>query len=72
MSKGEKVTVTEFQGLTPGAPVKVKGHRGNFVFRSAELCDDKCVSVCVIGGPAGHSAFRHFVPELIVPRKVKR
>ena len=55
--------------LEVGQIVKVKGERGEFKFRSATFKDGECTSVCVIGGTAGHSAFRHFAPERIVVKR---
>ena len=58
-----------FRNLEVGQSVRVKGERGEFKFRSAQFKDDVCISVCVIGGTAGHSAFRHFAPERIVVKR---
>lgn len=71
-SKGEHVTVKEFEGMEPGHPVKVIGHRGKFAFRFAETDGDSILSVCVLGGTAGHSKFRHFRPEIVIPQKVRK
>jgi len=65
--------VMEWDGLQHGDPVKVKGVRGNFTFRSARVEDDETVSsVCVIGGIANHSQFRHFTPDRIIKPKKRK
>ena len=65
-------TESEWAGFMRGDPVKVKGFRGKWAFHSATLDPDgRALSVCVIGGPSGRSAFRHFYPDRIEKVKVK-
>jgi hypothetical protein len=66
-------TALTWNELNHGDPLKVKGIRGNFTFRSARIEDDGTVSsVCVIGGISGHSQFRHFTPDRIIKPKKRR
>jgi hypothetical protein len=62
-------TVDTWRGMTKGYPVKVRGQRGSFIFRSATVHDDQVTSVCVVGGPSGHSLVRHFTPDRIIKRR---
>lgn len=63
-------TVTEFDGLTAGEQVRIRGERGTFKVRSFRIEDGKCLWITVIGGTSGHSAFRHFNYDRVVrPRK---
>jgi hypothetical protein len=62
--------VSVWRGMERGHPVKVKGERGSFTFRSATMRNDECVSVCVVGGSANHSLMRHFTPDRIIKKRV--
>ena len=64
-------TVIDYDGLTAGDSVKIKGERGQFRIRSFRLDDGVCLWVTVIGGIAGHSAFRHFTYDRVVKPKLK-
>jgi hypothetical protein len=60
-------TETDWRSMEPNHTVKVNGVSGNFKFRSATFNDEgECISVCVIGGTANHSHFRHFTPDRIM------
>jgi hypothetical protein len=58
--------------LGRGDEVKVAGVRGSFKFWYAEQDHEKVTSVCVLGGPANRSQFRHFMAERIVIKKKRR
>ena len=65
--------VSQYKGMERGQPVKVRGHRGSFEFHSAYITDaGEVSSVCVVGGVANHRMFRHFLPGLIVAKKVRK
>ena len=65
-------TESEWAGFMRGDPVKVKGFRGQWKFHSVTRdSNGTATSVCVIGGPSGRSAFRHFYPDRLEKVKVK-
>ena len=65
-------TVVDYEGLTAGDAVKIRGERGQFKIRSFRVSDGVCLWVTVIGGTSGHSAFRHFTYDRIIRPKKKR
>ena len=66
------VTVVEWEGLTPGDPVKVTGARGDFTFVSVHEKDGEVIAVCVHGGVHGHVTHRAFYPHKVTAKKAKR
>lgn len=66
-------TELTWNGLVRDDPVKVLHQRGSFRFISVRLDDNgEPLWVTVIGGTAGHSKWRHFYPNMVVPIKKKR
>lgn len=65
-------TIVDYDGLTAGDPVRIKGERGQFRIRSFRVEDGFCLWVTVIGGTSGHSAFRHFTYDRVVKPKPKK
>ncbi len=64
---------TQYRGMEKGHPVKVRGERGSFEFHAVYLDNaGEASSVCVIGGTMNHRMFRHFVPDRIIIKKVRK
>jgi len=66
------VTVLEWNGLTPGDPVKITGERGDFTFASVHERDGEVISVNVHGGMNGHQMCRSFYPQKVSKKVAKR
>ena len=67
------VEATEWDGLSKGDPVVVKGTTlSTFTFQSIHVRDGKVISVNVFGGSKGYAEFRSFLPERVSKPVVKR
>jgi hypothetical protein len=66
------VNVLEWEGLTPGDPVRVIGERGDFTFVSVHIKDDEVIAVNVHGGVHGHVTHRAFYPHKVTSKRSKR
>jgi hypothetical protein len=67
------VEVAEWDGLTKGDPVVVKGvNLCSFTFQSVHVRDGQVISVNVFGGSKGYAEFRSFLPERVSKPVVKR
>jgi hypothetical protein len=65
------VKVLEWNGLTPGDPVKVSGERGEFTFVAVHETNGEVTDVIVHGGVYGHTTIRAFYPHRVTPKAQK-
>ena len=64
---------TEWNGITQGDPVAVKGTTlSTFTFRNVHIVDGEVIAVNVVGGSKGHNQFRSFPPERVAKPVAKR
>jgi Na+-transporting NADH:ubiquinone oxidoreductase subunit NqrF len=69
----EMKRVEQHGKISAGDTVKVRGHRGTFVVKYIDQFPGKRLAeVTVVGGSAGHSAWRTFVIDRVKPIPKRR
>jgi hypothetical protein len=70
---GETQRVEEHGNIRAGETVKVRGHRGQFVVKWIDQFPGKRIAeVTVVGGNAGHTAWRTFHVDKVKPLPKRR